>query len=225
MIYCIGDSFTAGDELARFVTSDYPCADAWPALLGQRLGVEVTNLGRGGVGNTRIVKRAIDVTLEHQPELIIVAWTNPKRIELADDYGIFDVWAEKNTTKMIHYNERVLPLKWLATSQNEPTIDNWYYSNWLRQIILLQSFFKLQDQRYLMIQTHQTEYWNCSIRQHHTRLFKEINSKYFIGWYDEAMVTWTKDLPKGPGGHFLEEGHQVVADKIYEYIRRFEWFS
>ena len=225
MIYCIGDSFTAGDELKTYVSVNYPCPDAWPAVLGTKLGEEVVNLGRGGVGNTRIVKRAIDVTLEHQPKLIIVAWTNPKRLELADDYGIFDVWPEKNTERMAHRNERSIPLKWLATSQNDPLIDAWYYGQWLRDIILLQSFFKAQDQRYLMVQTHQTEHWNCSIRHYHQRLFREINSKYFIGWYDEAMVTWTKDLPQGEGGHFLEEGHRIVAEKIYEYIRRFEWFS
>jgi hypothetical protein len=37
------------------------------------------------------------------------------------------------------------------------------------------------------------------------------------------MMDWTYNTPKGPGGHFLEEGHAIVADKIYEHIRSLGW--
>jgi hypothetical protein len=37
------------------------------------------------------------------------------------------------------------------------------------------------------------------------------------------MMEWTYGSPQGPMGHFLEEGHAIVADKIYEHIRHLGW--
>jgi hypothetical protein len=39
------------------------------------------------------------------------------------------------------------------------------------------------------------------------------------------MMEWTYETPQGPGGHFLEQGHVIVADKINEYIRHLGWVS
>jgi hypothetical protein len=39
------------------------------------------------------------------------------------------------------------------------------------------------------------------------------------------MMEWTYRTPQGPGGHFLEQGHAIVADKIYEHIRNLSWIS
>jgi hypothetical protein len=39
------------------------------------------------------------------------------------------------------------------------------------------------------------------------------------------MMEWTYKTPQGPAGHFLEEGHQKVAEKINEYIRNIGWVS
>jgi hypothetical protein len=38
-------------------------------------------------------------------------------------------------------------------------------------------------------------------------------------------MEWTYGTPRGPRGHFLEQGHEIVADKIYEYIRHLGWIS
>ena len=44
-------------------------------------------------------------------------------------------------------------------------------------------------------------------------------------WVDGSMVEWIADCPKGSGGHPLELGHQLIAEKINEHIRDIGWFS
>ena len=79
----VGDSFTFGDELAdRNV--------AWPFLLGKQLGYEVTNLGKPGSGNTRMVRHAVEQINNY--DLIIIAWSHFARTELADENGFYDIW-------------------------------------------------------------------------------------------------------------------------------------
>ena len=55
-------------------------------------------------------------------------------------------------------------------------------------------------------------------------LIDQIDTKSYIGW-PNTMMEMTHGVPKGPGGHFLEQGHEIVADKIYEYIRHLGWIS
>jgi hypothetical protein len=57
-------------------------------------------------------------------------------------------------------------------------------------------------------------------------LVQQINTDHFLGWPNESMMEWTKNcptgdlwpIPTGPGGHFLDQGHQIVAEKIYKKI-------
>lgn len=230
MIVCIGDSFTAGDELPdwQFLETpdkSYPTSElAWPNLLSQKLNFPVKNLGRGACGNTRLVKKAMDLCLKENSTAIVIAWTNPERIELADDHGIWDSWAARRIDILNPYY-RTKIVKYTAAYQNSKNIEHWYYKNWLRQVIMLQNFFKAKQQKYLMLQSHMTEYWNGDYCNLFRYLFDEVDDKYFLGWPNESMMEWTKDCPQGPGGHFLEQGHEIVAQKVFEHIRSLGWLS
>jgi hypothetical protein len=56
-------------------------------------------------------------------------------------------------------------------------------------------------------------------------LLDQIDTRRYLGWPNESMMEWTFRTPQGPRGHFLEDGHRIVADKIYEYIRHLGWIS
>ena len=101
-ILAVGDSFTFGAELsdlpspvAGFFGNDYydydtnqvrpmaPSNLAWPALLAQRLGQDLDNHSVIGGSNSRIFRRAV---LDHSAKpysLIICAWTQLPRIDVA----------------------------------------------------------------------------------------------------------------------------------------------
>jgi len=93
-LYTIGDSFTYGDEL------DDP-KHAWPYILGDLMGYRVDNLARNGASNDYIVKTTVEYLESNTPDLVIIAWTTPDRIDIGGktatvnhDPIIFKRWNE-----------------------------------------------------------------------------------------------------------------------------------
>jgi hypothetical protein len=37
------------------------------------------------------------------------------------------------------------------------------------------------------------------------------------------MMEWTYGAEIGPRKHFLERGHEIVADKVYNHMKELEW--
>lgn len=210
MIHAIGDSFTYGDELP---SQEF----AWPSVLSKITGKDIINKGRPASGNTRIVKRAIDAVID-QSEMIIIGWTDCNRQEFSDEIGTYDIWAGRNYRALqIHDpTHRVNLIKYL-TAYDTP---EYYYANWLRQIILVQSLCKLHKIPCIMFNA-------CGAHESHVRyshkfekLLSAIDSTMFVdNSMSVATVEWVYGTPHGPNGHPLEDGHKIIADKIYAHIR------
>jgi hypothetical protein len=88
-------------------------------------------------------------------------------------------------------------------------------------IVLLQNFLKQHNKKYVMLDA----FGNTKLRHLNTELTKQIDTTYYLGWPAESMMEWTFGSDQGPNGHFLEKGHSIVADKIYEHIRHLGWIS
>jgi len=217
MITCIGDSFTAGAELDDVNL-------AWPILLGNLLNCKITNLGKGGTCNDRILKRAMDTTFNKSSDLIIVAWSTPVRSEIADANGVFNYWPGKNLLWVNdNYRKDITRLTTVFESDN---LYKWAHRRWLRSIILLQTFFKAHNQRYLMIQGHGSQIENHKWIVNtdlHRDLADHIDPEFLFGWPVEGIVEWVGDAPRGPHGHPLELGQERIAEKLNEHIRNLGW--
>jgi len=135
MIYCIGDSFTYGDELKD------PTKSAWPIILGNLLNKTAVNLGKNGSGNTRIVKRTIDAAFCDDAELIIVAWTGPHRVEFFNE-GPCDIWPGKEVWTNI--KDQITIAKAMTNATNDK-FDLYLYRKWLRDVILTQNLLQNLD--------------------------------------------------------------------------------
>ena len=200
----VGDSFTYGEELAdrQF---------AWPYLLGQQLGWTVTNLGQPASGNTRMVRTVIEEIDQH--DVFIIAWSHWARIEFADEHGTFDIWPGCNTAPYQITPHRTHLIDYITRHHSDEYLFRQYELN----IVLLQNYLKSKGKKYIMLSAFGQNI-NPTI---------EIDQDYYLGWPDENMQTWTWEVgcEKAPRGHFLEHGHKVVADKIYEYIRHLGWVS
>ena len=208
MIHAIGDSFTYGDEL--------PSQDlAWPALLSKKLNKEIVNQGKSATGNKRMVKRTIDAVID-QSELIVIGWSDCNRQEFADEIGIYDIWAGRNYRAFQQDPTHRIDLIKYLTAYDTP---EYYYADWLRQIILVQSFCKLHNIPCVMFVACGA---HTSHKQYHPQFKKlvgVIDHSMFVDDMFTSVGEWTYKTPHGPNGHPLEQGHEIMANKIYEHIR------
>lgn len=215
MIYAIGDSFTFGDELDNK-------NDAWPSVLSQLLNKEIINKGRSATGNWRMVKRSIDAVID-STKMIIIGWSDPCRQEFADEIGIYDIWAGRNFRAMQtdDSTHRIDLIKYM-TAYDTP---EYYYINWLRQIILLQSLCRMHDVECVMFIACGAQNYHHQYHQNHEKLLNSIDQSQFVDDMFTSVGEWTYGTPHGPNGHPLEAGHEIIANKIYEHLRNISWIS
>lgn len=208
MIYAIGDSFTYGDELDSQ-------QQAWPSVLSKLINKTVVNKGRSATGNTRIVKRTIDAAV-NDAEMIIVGWSDCNRQEFADEIGIYDIWAGRNYRAFQKDNTHRIDLIKYLTAYDTP---EYYYADWLRKIILIQSFCQTKNIPLIMFIACGA---NVSHAQYYTQfknLVEQIDQTQFVDGMFNSVAEWTYGTPHGPNGHPLEAGHEIIANKVYEHIR------
>jgi lysophospholipase L1-like esterase len=205
----VGDSFTYGEELADL-------SSAWPFLLGNKLGYEVTNLAFPGSGNTRMVRHCVEQIDNY--DMVIIAWSHFARMEVADANGFYDLWPGCNA---VQYNDHSPWRRQLVEYYTRYYNDDYLYVQYLLNIILVQNYLKSNNKRYLMLDSFGNHQANQ--RNNNRELIKQINNEYYIGWPNKSMMEWTYRAAQGPRGHFLEEGHAIVADKVYEHIRNIGW--
>jgi lysophospholipase L1-like esterase len=218
-ILAVGDSFTYGEELEDRNL-------AWPSLLASRLQALVTNLGEPASSNDKILRKTIEVLINPMnitPDLVIIAWADPGRSEWADDGGFYDVWPGYGGKLFIRDSAfwREDLLRYINKYHNSA----WFHRKFLQQVILLQNFLQNKNIKYVMLNTSQNEYYKRAFFDGKTWYTDQIDQTYFLGFEKEGMTEWNYKLPQGPNGHFLEEGHQQVAEKIYEHIRNLGWIS
>jgi lysophospholipase L1-like esterase len=207
-LLAVGDSFTYGEELSDLT-------NAWPYLLGNKLGYTVDNLAKPGSGNTRMARHAVEQINNY--DLIIIAWSHFARTELADENGFYDIWPGCSVLPHKEFSSwRSEVINYYSKHHN----DQYLYNQYLINIILIQQYLKFNNKKYIMLDT----FGNNNYRKNNT-VVDQIDSTYYVGWPTTTMMEWTYKTPQGPNGHFLEQGHEIVANKIYEHIRHLGWIS
>jgi hypothetical protein len=210
-LLAIGDSFTYGDELEDV-------NHGWAHLLSRRLGYGITNKGVCGSGNIKMVRSLVEENVDDY-DLAVIAWSGFDRIEMADEYSIWETWPGA------HDNSYRVPEK---TAKFRGTVidyinrhhdDNYLYrQQYLVQIILAQSYLKHHNKNYVMMDTFINHESSLRFDEKNKDLVSKIDTRQFLGWPNESMKEWTTGVPIGPRMHFLEEGHEIVADKLYDFL-------
>lgn len=207
----VGDSFTYGEELSDLNL-------AWPQQLANKIGFELTNWARRSSGNTRMVR---NVTMHSKHfDLIIIPWSHFARIEFADEIGSYDLWPGCQASQ----HSKSAP--WREEAINYITkhhSDSYLYRKYLIDIVLLQTFLKSNNKNYVMLDTFGNNAIRNQFKEKNQDIIDQIDTKRYLGWPNESMMEWTFGVQQGPRGHFLEDGHKKVADKVYEYIRYLGW--
>ena len=209
----VGDSFTYGEELAELTS-------AWPFLLGDKLGYEVTNLAKPGSGNTRMVRHCVEQLDNY--DIAIIAWSHFARIEMADENGFYDLWPGGGLLPHKQYS----PWRWeIIDYFSRHHNDDYLYRQYLLDIILIQNFFKANNKQYLVLDSFGNHQVNQRTADQNRDLIDQIDATYYVGWPDSTMMEWAYRCPVGDRGHFLEEGHIKVAEKIYSHMEQLSWVN
>ena len=209
----VGDSFTWGEEVNDKTL-------IWPNLLANRLGYNLTNLAKPGSGNTRMIRHCIEQINNY--DIVIIAWSHFARIELADEQSYYDCWPGCDGRLHDHHAPwRKEIIDYITRHHN----DDYLYKQYLLNIILIQNFLKANNKRYLMLDSFGNHQANQRIVDSNKDLLNQIDPTYYVGWPNESMMEWTYGSPQGPWNHFLEQGHAIVADKIYKHIKALKWVN
>jgi lysophospholipase L1-like esterase len=203
----IGDSFTAGEELTNV-------AQAWPFLLANKIGYTLNNQGISGSDNTRMVRCLLEQNIDNY-DLVIIAWSYFDRIEIADEAGIYHIWPGGERKSVVAQGEwRKDIIKFITYHHN----DAYLYRQYLINIILVQQYLKSHSKKYVMVDAFGNHIAPGRTDVDNQDLMSKIDTTYFLGWPFESMQEWTTNLPKGPGTHFLEQGHVAIANKLYNFL-------
>lgn len=205
MILTVGDSFTYGSELVDR-------HNAWPYLLDHT----VKNLGLGGSSNDRIFRITVEETAAAKFDVVIIAWSFPNRKEVFEHNGY-----NSGPVCINHTFSKSLP--WVEDYFKYSYNRDFAFQQWFTQIIALQGYLKSINQKYIFCNVAglQGDYIEYSDKLGY--LLNRIDKDFYIGWPVDGMLEWAKGTPKGSGGHFLDEGHKLVAEKINEHIRNLGW--
>ena len=207
-LLAVGDSFTFGEELSDVTDNVTSSKFAWPELLAGRLGWKVTNLAKPASGNTRMIRTVVNEIDNH--DVFIIAWSHWARIEFADAIGTFDIWPGCSALPHEQFSpHRKNAIDYVTRYHS----DDYLIRQYLLNVELLETFLKYHKKKYIMLSAFGTP----------IKTNKTFTN--YLGWPNESMMEWTYRTPQGPGGHFLEQGHAIVADKIYEHIRHLGWIS
>lgn len=207
-----GDSFTYGDELEDRTS-------AWPQQLANKLGYQLINYGQSGTCNDSMLRKLVEFLSDpiesDDVGLVVIAWSNPGRKEYADESGVFTIWPGARPDRFWKYQP------WredLVDYINEYHNSEWLCKNYLINVISAQAILKERNIPYLMLDIMFNQYYKTLHLVPLAPMVNLVDAKNYIGWNNSGMAEWVgKRIKRGPGGHFLEEGHQIVADKIYNY--------
>jgi hypothetical protein len=215
-IISAGDSFTYGEELSDV-------NNAWPFLLGQKLNGQVTNLAEPAGSNDKVIRKVMEYIANEpiKPDLVLIGWANPGRIEFADEHGYYDFWPgyQGNLFERDSAHWRNELCKYFSVYHSRSAL----YLRYLQQVILMQHYLKSLGIKYIMMDVLARDYYKDVHQSYYGRYQEQVDKNHFIDFQKAGMLEWTYGCPMGPRNHFLDEGHAIVTEKVYEHVKSLGW--
>lgn len=182
-----------------------PSQLSYPALLANRLNMPCENLSLIGGSNDRIFRVTVEQVLKKTYDLVICSWTGTDRFDFT--YQGEDLPLNVGSSK---YNFKKFP--WLKSFVTDHYNAEHMINRFFSQLICLQAWLKQQNQPYIFVNG-----LDLPIGNQHQYYIQHIDCTQFPTW-GSSLTSWCKGLPHGPMDHMLEEGHELIADRIYTVL-------
>jgi len=201
-IYVNGDSWTYGYEVDDKTK-------IWPHIVAKEFNLELINESMIGLSNELI----LDKTLKFF-----------SKVNNTEDYFVIIVWSYPIRKDIINNDGKKVELRAKAALEGESISLDYYtkyhseyddYLRYIRNVLGLQHYFKLNKIKYLMFDVERNTYFNkAKITESDKEYFDLIDSKNFIG--DLYSVS---DGNLAEGGHPNELGHEKIYKYMYPFIK------
>ena len=236
-LVAFGYSNTLGEGLPDYNDDYGPSKHAWPQLLGDKLGLSVVNLGKGGESNKFICSQVLDTDFKRN-DLVVFMWTFFSRTCFFTEQGLprrilpsqMDWWQWITRHKTTNEERSNLPKKRMKEIRDEYKLCMDYYEKYF-------SYFNSNYESYQQINFAKMYLDSKGIKNYHTtceRLpfredFKYINSiaklppkktKVEIpNWNTVNLHSQTLyDKNAADGSHPSVKAHKKIAQDIFNFI-------
>lgn len=193
-----------------------PSGRAWPALVAQTLGHDLVNLSVVGAGNSRVHRVAMAESVCRRYDLVICVWTELARLEtayLGQECPITPGNPKWPWVKNVFADHFSLELE---------------YERFLTLAATLESWFRSQGQAYIYTRATGPIWrpggsvepdWSGHVPERIAALEALPDLGHRIFW-QEPQDAWChrQGVQFGPGGHFLEAGHRLIAEHMVQFI-------
>ena len=208
-LLALGDSFTWGEELENRDS-------CWAQSVADYFNLKLDNQGIPGASNQRITSTLMMHNLE-DVSLVCIGWSHYDRVEASDEFGTWDLWpGGKRTDYVKEAPWRKTLTDYISRHHNDDNL----YMHYLTYIVLVQNYLKQQHIPFIMMDAFGNNLDSRRTDNKFKVLLNQVNPDTFIGWPESTMMDWAKNTPHGPGHHFLDEGHKIVADQVIHQVNQ-----
>ena len=227
VLYCDGDSWTAGDivdpklfgdnvaEVHHPDNEQYRLPRVWPHKLGKLLGVKVLNKAHAGSSNDGIVRRVLPNILrlltQYKPDelFVIIGWSSPER----KDFFYKDEWKTMYPNEYNELNEKDEIDKFKKTYFKYFWEEQEYTQRYIEQNLLLHNFLESKGIKHL--------FFDAFYETKEMGMFHNKNFEHFIARYQKKQ-TFRDILDKElfwDGYHPSESAHLKWARILYKDLK------
>ena len=227
LLYCDGDSWTAGDivdpklfgdnvaEVHHPDNEQYRLPRVWPHKLGKLLNVKVLNKAFAGSSNDGIVRRVLPNVLklltQYKPEqlFVIIGWSSPER----KDFFYEDEWKTMYPNEYDELDEKDEIDKFKKTYFKYFWEEQEYTQRYIEQNLLLHNFLKSKGIKHL--------FFDAFYETKEMGMFHNKNFEHFITRYQKEKVfrDILDDEKDWDGYHPSEHAHEKWAKELYKDVK------
>jgi hypothetical protein len=230
-VLAVGDSVSFGYEMGDLpgavhgVVNQYldlgtmqpkpmgPSQWAFPQLLANRMGTaDCENLSLIGGSNDRTFRIVADRVLQQQYDLVVCSWTGIDRFDFV--YNNQDIALNVATSD---WQSRQFP--WLRSYVADHYSPTHMTQRFYAQLIALQALLRQLNQPYIFVNGCGSASLGMPFPQHQHYTRHIDTSRYFMPNSDLTLLCELRGFATGPQGHFLQDGHDYVADQLWEFAQ------
>jgi hypothetical protein len=229
-VLAVGDSVSFGYELGDLpgavhgVVNQYldlgtmrpkpmgPSQWAFPQLMANRMGTDCENLSLIGGSNDRTFRIVSHQVLHKRYDLVVCSWTGIDRFDFV--YQGQDIALNVATSD---WQSRQFP--WLRSYVADHYSHTHMRQRFYAQMISLQLLLKHLKQPYIFVNGCGSISMVTTGPQYQLYAQHIDTAGYYQPTTDLTIICQQQGFACGPYGHFLQAGHEYVADQLYLFAQ------